>query len=95
MKINSVSQVSHRANVNNNLKKLSIPLKDDSKALISLSDNYFECLVAKDNKIISGYGHKAKDGVKAEDISKVYNSLKDSIKEGVDFLDEFIKVVFS
>ncbi len=94
MNINPISNISCKANPLANAKTMKVPLKDGSEAVLKFTDNAYECLIIKNNKIISGKGAIKQNGVK-DDFKSVVDKLKDNFKEGFDFIGEFINAVFT
>ena len=94
MNINPTSNISCKANPLANAKTIKAPLKDGSEAVIKFTDDAYECLIVKNNKILGGKGATSPNGVK-DDFKSVVEKLKDNFKEGFDFLGEFINTVFT
>lgn len=94
MKVNLISQVATQPKAAKNLKTLAVPLKDESQATIKLADDYIECMITKGDKVLGGYGHRAKNGIPIDDVTRIYTDLKENIKEGFDFFKELTTVLF-
>lgn len=93
MNINSVSQVSCKANMNN-LKRLSVPLKDGTTAKIAANENYFECLITKGENVLAGSGGvRSSKGLYAKTVKNTIEQIKNNMKEGFEFFDEFCKAI--
>lgn len=95
MNINSVSQVSCKANMSN-LKKLSVPLKKGQTANFAANENYFECFITKGDKIIPGEcsgGVYIAKGVPSKIVWGTFERIQKNVKEGFDFFDEFCKTI--
>ncbi len=86
MKINKISPA---------IKQINIPLKNGKDALIKLSDNSLECMITKDKYVVEACGHQTPKGISPDEIILLHEKLKDNIKEGIDFFNEFTKAIFS
>lgn len=89
MNVNSVSQISCKANPTKLAKQINIPMKDGSETLMKLTDKSIDCVQHKGERVLAGYGHKHPDGIQADDVLMIYKSLSNNIKDGFDFLKEF------
>ena len=91
MNLNNVSPISCKANTSKFAKQFNIPMKDGSETIMKLTDNSIDCLMHKKGRILGGYGHKAPDGIVVDEVLNIYKkSLANNIKEGFDFLKEFL-----
>lgn len=94
MNLNNVSPISCKANTSKFAKQFNIPMKDGSETIMKLTDNTIECLTHNKGRIVGGYGHKFSNGnftnVTNEACNIYKKSLANSVKEGFDFLKEFL-----
>ena len=93
MNVNSVSQVSCKANPTKFARQINIPMKDGSETIMKLTDKSIDCVQHKGERVLGGYGHRHPDGIQKEEILNIYKSLSDNIKDGFDFLKEFFMAV--
>jgi len=93
MNINSVSPVSCKANLNN-LKKLTVPLKDGTVARISANENYLEALITKGDVVLPGSGGiYMAEGVPSRNLWGTFERIQKNVKEGFDFFTEFCNTI--
>ena len=92
MNINNISAMSCKGNPLANAKTFRAPLKDGSEAIVKVSDNAYECLITKNKQVVGGMGACNPKGV-GEDLASVMSKINANVKEGFDFLGEFIKAV--
>lgn len=94
MNINSVSSVSCKAKANmNNLKRLTVPLKDGTSARFTANENYLETLIIKGDRLIEGCGMYMSEGVPSRSLWHHFECIQKNIKEGFDFFGEFCKTI--
>lgn len=92
MNINSISPVSCKANMNN-LKKLTVPLKDGTSARFTANENYLETLITKGDNVIEGCGVYMSKGVPPRTFWRTFEQVQKHVKSGFDYFGEFSKTI--
>ncbi len=99
MRINGISPVSCKANINSKLlknpKNMTVPLKDGNEATLTVADNYIGTVVKKGDKVIKKTGLMIEQGVSSRFLWSYYEQLQKNVKAGFDLFDEFCKTILS
>ena len=94
MNVNNISQVSCKANTTNFVKEMKIPMKDGSETVMTWTKDSIEFLQHKDKMLLGGYGHKAPNGISVLETINIYkDNIAQNVKEGFDFMKEFITAI--
>ena len=94
MNINKISTKIYKTNtIFTNSKKLNVPLKDGTQAVIKFTDNAYECLIInKDNKIIGGKGYSSPKTIQDEQ-ENLFEKVMKITKDSFDFVEEFTRAI--
>ncbi len=93
MNINNISTTIYKTNpFLAGAKKFTVPLNDGSEAMVKFTDYAYECILTKNGRIIGGKGYYSKKPIDFEEMD-VFETLKQNVKDGVNFLAEFAKAV--